>query len=184
MSKRDELKTEFINLVWKIERSGKEDLLKWLDKTGFYDTPASTRFHLASEGGLLEHSLNVYRIAWDINYSLGSPISDDSLLVCSLFHDLGKHEAFNKKYYSENRLKSGKLGVTPYKKNKDLISVPHEILSLQILGQFIELSENEYFAILHHNGMYGDLKYQLSGNETQLQMILHFADLYCSRAIE
>ena len=30
------------------------------NKTDFYTAPASTQFHLSCEGGLLQHSLNVY----------------------------------------------------------------------------------------------------------------------------
>ena len=39
-----------------------DKLLEFLEKTDFYTAPASTRFHGAYEGGLLEHSLKVYEI--------------------------------------------------------------------------------------------------------------------------
>ena len=43
-----------------ITRTGADDLLKFLEeKTDFFTAPASTRFHLACEGGLLQHSVNV-----------------------------------------------------------------------------------------------------------------------------
>ena len=62
--------------------------------------------------------------------------------------------------------------------------MPHEIRSLSIIDRHIDLTEKEQFAILYHNGMYGDLKYQLSGKETPLYMLLHFADMWCSRVTE
>jgi len=68
--------------------------------------------------------------------------------------------------------------------NKELLYVPHEIRSIAIAERFISLTENEEFAILYHNGMYGDLKYSYSGKETPLSMILHFADLWASRVTE
>ncbi len=44
----------------RIYRPGAEELLKWLETTDFFQAPASTRFHLAREGGLVEHSVHVY----------------------------------------------------------------------------------------------------------------------------
>ena len=45
-----------------IHRPGAEKLLAWLEGTDFFTAPASTRFHAAYEGGLLDHSLNVYNV--------------------------------------------------------------------------------------------------------------------------
>ena len=44
-----------------VKREGASQLLSWLQRTDFFTAPASTRFHLAQEGGLCLHSLNVYR---------------------------------------------------------------------------------------------------------------------------
>lgn len=45
-----------------IHREGAEALLAWLEQeTNFFTAPASTRHHLAYPGGLVEHSLNVFR---------------------------------------------------------------------------------------------------------------------------
>ena len=46
----------------KITREGADRLLDYLASPGcdFFTAPASTRFHGAYEGGLCEHSLNVY----------------------------------------------------------------------------------------------------------------------------
>ncbi len=43
-----------------IKRDGADVLLDWLKKSDFFTAPASTKYHGAYEGGLLEHSLNVY----------------------------------------------------------------------------------------------------------------------------
>lgn len=175
----------FKNEVSKIDRKGIGLLLDYLDRTGFYKAPASTRFHLASEGGLVEHSLNVLGIARKLNTALGEPCPDESIIICSLFHDLGKSCYFGKEYYSKKLLlKNGKEPAQPYEKNKDLINVPHEISSVQLLSTFVPLTEDETWAILQHNGMYSDLKYTLNGKETELQMIIHWADMWASRVLE
>ena len=54
-------KQEFLTLCREnIKRDGLEDLLGWLQKSDFFTAPASTRYHGAYEGGLCEHSLDVY----------------------------------------------------------------------------------------------------------------------------
>ena len=44
-----------------ITREGADRLLEWLQKTDFFLAPASTRYHNAFEGGLVKHSVNVYK---------------------------------------------------------------------------------------------------------------------------
>lgn len=56
-------KQEFLSLCRdNIHRDGLEDLLGWLQKSDFFTAPASTRYHGAYEGGLCEHSLDVYGV--------------------------------------------------------------------------------------------------------------------------
>lgn len=53
-------KERFIELLRSTKREGIEKLIDFLEKTDFFTAPASTRFHMSCEGGLLQHSLNVY----------------------------------------------------------------------------------------------------------------------------
>ena len=43
-----------------IKREGLDKLIDWLEKSDFFEAPASTKYHGNYAGGLLEHSLNVY----------------------------------------------------------------------------------------------------------------------------
>lgn len=72
----------------------------------------------------------------------------------------------------------------PYITNPDLLYVDHEIRSIQIASQFIELTEDESYAILNHNGMYSNLRYAYSGKETPLNLVVHWADMWAARVIE
>lgn len=72
----------------------------------------------------------------------------------------------------------------PYEINKDLYPIDHEIRSIKIAQQFIDLTEDEEIAILWHNGLYGNFRYQIQNKETPLYMLLHFADMWASRVIE
>ena len=50
----------FEELLLSTKRDGIDKLLEFIRKSDFYTAPASTRFHLSCDGGLLQHSLNVY----------------------------------------------------------------------------------------------------------------------------
>jgi len=195
------LKNEFIKQLkysyFRIAR-GKTDfdgLIKELEEGGFFTAPCSTQYHLCKEGGLLEHSLNVEEVARKLAIHLGyEPIG--SVSVAALLHDVGKMGQFNKANYVPNYIKDGKPTKAepiqkykiseskPYASNSELLYVDHEIRSIQIVSQYLDLTEEESFAILYHNGMYSNLKYALNGRETPLQMIIHFADLWASRVVE
>lgn len=43
-----------------VKREGADKLLDYIEKSDFFVAPASTRFHGAYKGGLVDHSLNVY----------------------------------------------------------------------------------------------------------------------------
>ena len=60
MNRQENVK-KFEELLSQVDREGMPQLLEYIrDKSDFYTAPASTRFHLSTEGGLLQHSLNVY----------------------------------------------------------------------------------------------------------------------------
>jgi len=192
---------EFRNTLLKTKREGMTDLLDYIADCGFLEAPCSGAYHLAEEGGLLEHSLNVLHNAEKISSALiGSKNltkeMKDSIAICALLHDLGKMGQFEKPNYVPNYVKSKKKNpetgdydmvlssAKPYQTNPDLLYVDHEIRSIVIASMFIDLTEEEQFAILYHNGMYGNLKYALSGKETLLYMIIHWADMWASRVTE
>jgi 23S rRNA maturation-related 3'-5' exoribonuclease YhaM len=161
------------------------NLLEFMDNIGFFTAPCSTEHHLAHKGGLAEHSLNVYYGMLDLDKALQADLDYSSIIICSLLHDLGKAGDHGKEGYIPNILKSGEVSsAKPFKTNPDLCYVAHEIRSIAIAERFISLTEEEEFAILYHNGMYGDLKYSYSGKETKLSMILHWADMWASRVWE
>lgn len=184
------MEKEFDTALLKTKREGMEDLLAYLKEEGFYEAPCSGSYHLAKEGGLLEHSLNVLHIAEKISAALYGAKNltnemKNSIAICALLHDIGKIGQFGKPNYVPNILKNGTQSeAKPYETNKELLPVDHEIRSIAIASMFIDLTEEEQFAILYHNGLYGNLKYALSGHETPLFMIIHFSDMWASRVTE
>lgn len=92
-------KQEFIDLLKSTGREGVDDLIEYLDegKNHFFTAPASTRFHLDHDGGLVEHSLNVCHAALKLREmaiamrpDLEPMLPRDSVIVASLLHDICK----------------------------------------------------------------------------------------------
>lgn len=171
------------------KREGMEDLIAYMDEIGFFHAPCSGGYHLACEFGLVQHTVNVMRTAEKLGLALYGAEEynkiHDSVMIASALHDLGKCGQFGKPLYVPNVLSGGKTSdKKPYKQNTDLLNVPHEIRSVAIATMFIDLTEDEQFAILYHNGLYGPLKYEIQGKETPLYMLIHFADMWASRVIE
>ena len=179
------MKERFIKELETTKRVGIDGLLQEMEDGGFFTAPCSGAHHLAEPEGLLKHSLNVLDYARKLNISLDANINDDSIIITALLHDLGKMGDFGKPNYTENYLKGGELSkAKPYTTNTNLLYLPHEVRSVSIARRYIDLSEEEEFAIITHNGLYGDFRYVISGKETPLYMILHFADMWCSRVVE
>lgn len=74
-----------------VKRAGIDKLLDWLEnKSDFFTSPASTKYHGNYEGGLCEHSRNVFRELRRFNdiYDLHYPI--ETLAIVGLLHDVCK----------------------------------------------------------------------------------------------
>ena len=72
-----------------ITRRGADRLLEWLMGSDFFTAPASTRFHAAYEGGLVEHSLNVYKVFMKKHFVEGEDDPESvaiATLLLSLIH--------------------------------------------------------------------------------------------------
>lgn len=186
-------KEEIEALLLMTERPGIHNLLAEMTLNGFFESACSTSHHLAEKGGLAEHSLNVFRVMQDLNLELEAKLPIDSIVICSLLHDLGKMGDHSKQNYIDNMVRSKKKDeegnyplirseAKPYITNPDLLYIPHEVRSIAIAQRFIYLTEEEEHAIYYHNGKYTHIGYDLK--ETELSMLLHFADLWASRAIE
>ena len=90
-----ELTIKFKNLVKeKVKREGVEELLNYLDSTDFFEAPASTRYHLCEDGGLVQHSLNVYEnlvkvIEFLKTFDSNIEVNEESIVLTALFHENG-----------------------------------------------------------------------------------------------
>lgn len=160
-------KEEFIKIYTEnIEREGSDKLLEYLlsSQSDFFTAPASTRFHGSYEGGLLEHSINVYYCLKDylererVKEIYNLDYSDESIAIVSLLHDLCKVNC----YVKGTRNVKDKAGVwqqVPTYEYSDDMPYGHGEKSVYIVSGFMRLSREEAFAIRYHMGF--------SGNEPQ-----------------
>ena len=91
----------FIEILSGTGRPGIDSVLNKLDETGFFDAPASSKFHLSCKGGLLEHSVNVYNAALmvreqiiKVRPELEEQLPLDSIAICALLHDTCKCDIY------------------------------------------------------------------------------------------
>lgn len=154
----------FESLLRSTERAGVDNLIEFIRKSDFYTAPASTRYHSCHEGGLLEHTLNVYdRLVSKFNDELWKnkvDVSSDSLVIAALLHDLCKAyfygtELKNKKEYHDKGTKSDSNGrfdwvtVLSYTVD-DKFAMGHGEKSVFIIERFIRLTKEEAIAIRWH----------------------------------
>lgn len=178
------MKKRFNDLLISTGITGIENLIKELEISGFYSSPASSGNHLCNEGGLVEHSLNVYDVAVKIYETLeGSKTTYNDIIIASLLHDVGKMGAFGEPNYIPNILKSGNVSTAkPWVTTK--LGMQHQDISIMTVNKHIQLTQDQAIAIKYHNGLYTADGRDIKGNETPLYLIIHFADMWASRVVE
>lgn len=162
---RQELIEKFEKLLTSVRREGIDKLLAYIRKSDFYSAPASTRFHSCHDGGLLEHSLNVFSCLKDKKNSgiwkeVLKDIEDESLILMALLHDLCKTYMYvpefkNKKVYSETGTKRDEGGRFDWQSVKgytidDKIPLGHGEKSVMMIEEFIKLKPVERYAVRWH----------------------------------
>ena len=126
----------------------------YLEGTVFWVAPASTKYHENYAGGLVVHSLNVYRYLSDLNEHHELGLSLKSVVKVSLLHDLCKTN-FYRLAPKNKKLDDGRwVRVQEYTVNDDF-PIGHGEKSLAIaLRHGIILSDNEILAIRWHMGAF------------------------------
>ena len=159
------------------------------NETAYLTAPASTKYHLCKEGGLLEHSVNVAENLLKIKNVLAPEIEDESCVIVALLHDLGKvgmpkNPQYIKNEPSEKQKKYGLSAWPPYKFNNALIYLSVPVRSLYLIGDKIPLSEEEVQAIIYHDGQYVDDNKSVACREEKLTLLLQYADTWSGFVVE
>ena len=117
-------------------------------RMGFFEAPASTKYHGAYSGGLFDHSVNVMRNLVDLTEKLGlrwrSPYSPVRI---GMLHDLCKADQYI-------RVVSETDGDSHYEFNKYTLLKGHGDKSVLLASQFMVLTEEEVLCIRYHMGSF------------------------------
>lgn len=168
-----------------VHRPGAEKLLAWMETTDFFTAPASTRFHAAYEGGLLDHSLNVYNVLISKHFD---PETDDleGYTIASLLHDLCK-AGFYKTELRNRKNDRGEWEKVPVYTVDDQFPYGHGEKSVYLIERFMRLRTEEAMAIRWHMGFSGPEDNRTVGQALQrypLAFALAMADMEASYFLE
>lgn len=153
-------------------------------KTSWLSAPASTRFHLSEEKGLLKHSVGVAENLLKLRDLLAPEIPDESCIIVGLFHDVGKVGMRGKPYYLPNRDKDEVKRGIRYIVNTDLVHIDLATRSLYLVARHIDLTEDEIQAIRYHDGQYIAENRSVAHRETKLTRLLQYADNWTGCILE
>lgn len=157
-----DFKQEFIQLYNEhIKREGADKLLDYLtNKSDFFISPASTRFHGSYPQGLVEHSLNVYHCLKDylsrptVKDKYRMNYNEETIAIVALLHDICKVNCY--KESTRNVKKDGSWVQVPYYEFEDELPYGHGEKSVYMISGYMRLTREEAFAIRYHMGFSGN----------------------------
>ena len=180
MESNTDLEDKFKNIVkTSIHRDGIEDLMQWLECTDFYSAPASTKYHGAYKGGLLEHSISVYYHLKRLCNWYGVDYTDETIAIVSLFHDLCKVGCYSIEMRWRKNENDKWEQYPVYKFSEDFVFGGHGSKSVYLVQTFIKLSPDEATAINCHMGAWDMSTYNNPSpvyERNTLAWLLHVAD--------
>lgn len=183
-------KDQFIDIYNQyVKREGASKLLAYLESTDFFTAPASTKFHLAQEMGLCEHSLNVYYRLKDLvkneKSDWANKISDETIAIVALLHDVCKAEMYVVDYRNQKQ-PDGSWVKVPYYTIDEKLPYGHGEKSVYIINGFMRLTREEAICINWHMGGFdervkgGSFSISRAFQQYPLAVLLHIADVMAS----
>ena len=172
-----------------IRREGADRLLEWLQTTDFFTAPASTRYHCACAGGLVQHSVNVYEVMMEKHFD---PACDnaESFALCALLHDVCKAQFYKVSTRNVKNEQTGQWEKVPYYTIEDAFPYGHGEKSVFLIERFMKLKVEEAVAIRWHMGGFDDAvrggSFAMSGafEKYPLAVKLHISDLEATYLME
>lgn len=190
LAEKDLLKERFLGICGRdIKRDGINELTCWILESDFFVAPASTRYHGAYEGGLAQHSLNVFDcLTKEVQLECKDEYSPETIAIVSLFHDLCKVNFYKKG--TRNVKEDGQWIQKEVFEVDEKFPCGHGEKSIIILQRFMKLTAEEIFAIRAHMGGF-DTSVKGGGRfvgdifeRSKLAVLLHVADLKATYIME
>lgn len=160
-------------------------ILDWLATTDFYSAPASSRFHDAYEGGLIQHTLNVYNQMCDVwKIQKFNNVSPHSFTLVALTHDwckIGLYEWYMRNVKDEKTGQWNQVKSFRWREEGPVFAFGHGVSSMFLVSRFVNLTGDEAAAIRWHMGSYRCADSEFSELQTcneiyPLVLLVQFAD--------
>ena len=169
------------------------DTTKFIDylqnQTDFFEAPASTKFHLSVAGGLVEHSLDVYKALSILCKTFYPECKDSTIVLVALLHDLCKVNFYKQEL--RNVKEDGRWVAKLQYVVDDELPIGHgEKSVIMLLRQGVPLTDEEIYAIRWHMSGFDNAfrgGEQALGNaykKSKLVVLLQAADLIATHALE
>lgn len=151
-------KQEFIDLLQSTGREGVDHIIEDLKELGFFEAPASSRFHLNVKGGLVQHSLNVCKAALmvreamiELDDTLRDSLPQSSVIIASLLHDACKADIYKPTIKKDKNQFGIWIPVEGYDVVYDNFPLGHgEKSVIMLLRGGMDLTDDEIMAISWH----------------------------------
>ena len=184
------MKKEIIELLQRVKREGINSLIDWLIyHTAYFEAPASTKYHHAYEGGLAQHSLNVYKTLLDVlkmkQFCKSFVINYDSIILSALLHDVCKTNFYKISEKNVKNEQTGKWEKENYYTVDDSHFYGHGECSVMLIEKYIRLTNEERYAIRFHMGGFDEIAktggiLNKAFQTYPLALALHIADMMAS----
>lgn len=191
---------QFIDKLRSTKREGIENVIARLEELGFFKAPASSRFHLNREGGLLEHSMNVCNVALDVREvmiarqpSLADKLPIDGVIIAALLHDTCKADIYKPAIKKQKNKLGIWMPVQGYDVEYSNFPLGHgEKSVIMLLKWGLQLTDDEIMAIRWHMHAWDlpfqspDLKgnFQAAKSKCPLLSLIQAADGLASHLLE
>ena len=158
-------KADFLSIYELIRRPGADKLLAWLKSTDFFTAPAGAKHHGAHAGGLVEHSVNVYRRLWQIvlvetDRAMPAPDLEESgeetVAILALLHDVCKVGVYHTETKRRRNPDTGAWEDYQAYTFRDPFPLGNGEKSLYLITKYMALTEEEALAIRWHMGAFDD----------------------------
>ena len=184
MADIEKAKSEYQELLSKISgRKGVKEMASYLEKHGLFKAPASTKYHLCVEGGLLIHQVGVAKLALKLKETLMPDKSEESIILCALFHDAHKvTDGFGNQTYDKNNTATSDK--QPYFWNTRQLGFGGGHKSALLISKFVDLTQDELQAIAYHDGPFVPAWEDIKSDPYPLTLMLHYADMWSTFVVE
>ena len=179
-----QLKEQFQQTLLSTNRDGMENVIRHLERLGFFDAPASTKYHLNVKGGLMQHSWNVYQTAVMLREQmirmkpeLEQKLPMESIIIASLLHDACKSNICKETLVNRKNDQGIWEKVPGYDVDYSSLPLGHgEKSVIMLLALGLKLTKDEMLAIRWHMTAW-ELAFQSGEQKANLQKAKELAPL-------